>query len=109
MCLRPLAQRCPVEAVAIIPGPVVAALRINRHARQCVPEAECPQNACCIGAELNAGSHLAKSFRLLEQNRFDAALPKRQGERDAADPAARDQDFESTVGHDFLLTSSWTI
>src|SRR6516165_463925 len=101
--LRPLAERGPVEAVAIIPGPVVPSLGIDRHTRQCVTEAERPENACCIGAELNAGSNLSESLCLLEQERFDSALPERQRRSDAADPAARDQDFEMPVGHDFLL------
>jgi hypothetical protein len=54
--------------------------------------------ACCIGTELNAGYHLTESLRLLEQKRFDAALAQRQRQGDAADPAARDQDFETTMG-----------
>src|SRR5215510_5638448 len=103
MSLRPLAERCPVEAVAIVPGPIVPSLRKNRHTCQCVPEAERSQYPRCIGTELNASSNLSERLRLLEQKRLDAALPQRQGERDAADPAACDQDFESTLGHDFLL------
>src|SRR5262245_1295678 len=103
MRLRPLPERRPVEAVAIIPGPVVPALGIDGHACQCVPEAERPQNTRCVGTELNAGSNLTESLRLLEQKRLDAALPKRQGEGNAADPAARDQDLETTVGHELAL------
>src|SRR3954467_2907017 len=103
MRLRALAERRPVEAVAIIPGPVVPSLRIDDHTCQCLTEAERPENACCIGTKLNAGSNLTKSLRLLEQKRCDAAGPQRQRQGNAADPAARDQDFETTVGHDFLL------
>src|SRR6266568_3222195 len=102
MRLRPLAERSPVEAVAIVPGPVVPPLRVDRHTCQCVTEAERPENACRIGTELNAGSNLTEGLGLLEQKRFDAALAERQRQGDAADPAACDQDFETTVGHDFL-------
>src|ERR1700758_3693759 len=55
MRLRPLAERCPVEAVAIIPAAVVPPLRIDGHTRQRVTEAEGSQNAGCVGTELNAG------------------------------------------------------
>ena len=78
MRLRPLAERSPVEAVAIVPGPVVASFRIDGHTRQCVTEAERPENACCIGTELNAGSNLTESLGLLEQKRFNPALAERQ-------------------------------
>src|SRR5215831_16294792 len=105
MRFRPLAERRPVEAVAIVPGPVVPPLRINRHACQCIPEAEGPEHTRRIGTELNAGSNLSKGFCLLEQKGVNAALPERQGEGDAADPPTCDQDFETTVGH----ASSWTI
>src|SRR5215467_2712158 len=57
MLLRPLAERRPVEAVAIIPGPVVPSLRIDRHTGQGVAKAERPEHACGIGTELNAGSN----------------------------------------------------
>src|SRR5262245_13815567 len=108
MRLRSLAEWCPVEAAAIIPGPIVPSLRIDGHTCQCVTEAERPENPCSIGTELNAGSNLSESLRLLEQLRFDATLTKRQGRGDAANAAACDQDFETT--HDFLLdTSSRTI
>ena len=48
MRLRPLAERCPVEAVAIVPGAVVPSLRIDGHTRQCVTQAERPENRVAL-------------------------------------------------------------
>ena len=94
MRLRPLAERRVVEAVAGVPGAIVAPFRIVRDARQRIAEAERPQDARRVAADLEAGADLAEGRRLLEQLGRDAALPQRQQRRDAADAAARDQDFE---------------
>ena len=98
--LCPRAERRVVETVAIIPGAVVPSLGIDRHARQCLAEAERAQNPRGIGADLDASANLAKGFSLLEQQRLDAALPERQRGGDAADATAGDEDFELVARHE---------
>ncbi len=101
--LGPLAERRVVEPVAGVPGAIVAPFRIVGDARQRIAEAERPQDARCIAADLEAGADLRERRRLLEQLGLDAALPQRQQRRDAADAAARDQDLEIFLGHEAAL------
>src|SRR4249919_1450962 len=49
MRLRPLAERCVVEAFAFVPRTVVPSLRIDGHARERLTETERAQNPCRIG------------------------------------------------------------
>ena len=100
MRLRPLAERRVVEPVAGVPGAVVAPFRIVGDARQRIAEAERPQHPRGVAADLKAGADLAERRGLLEQLGLDAALAQRQQRGDAADAAARDQDFEFVASHD---------
>ena len=59
MRLRPLAERRVVEAVASVPGAIVASFRIVGDARQRIAEAERPQDPRRIAADLEAGADLA--------------------------------------------------
>ena len=61
MRFRALTERRVVEAVAGVPGAIVAALRIVGDARQRIAETERPQDARCIAADLEAGTDLAES------------------------------------------------
>ena len=102
MRLRPLAERRVVEAIAGVPGAIVAAFRTVDDARQRIAEPERPQDARRVAADLEAGADLGEGRRLLEQFGLDAALAQRQQRRDAADAAARDQDlslWSDTTGH----------
>ena len=78
LCLRACAERRVVEAVAIIPGAVVASLRIHAGARERLAEPERAQDAGGVGADLDAGANLAERFGLLEELGVDAARPQRQ-------------------------------
>ena len=89
--LRACAERRVVEAVAIIPGAVVASFRIHAGARERLAEPERTQDAGGVGADLDAGANLAERFGLLEELGVDAARPQRQQRREAADAAAGDK------------------
>jgi hypothetical protein len=88
------AQRGVVEAVAIVPGAVVASLRVDADARQRFAKPEHAQDAGGVGRELDAGAHLAERFGLLEQLGIDAARPQREQRSKSADAATGDEHFE---------------
>jgi hypothetical protein len=84
--LRLAAQRCPKEALAGVPGTVVAPLRTDGDPRQRLVQAQPPEHPRRIGAELDAGPDLSKCVRLLEQERIDAVPAQGKRRPDAADP-----------------------
>ena len=94
LCLRACAERGVIEAVAIVPGAVVASFRIHAGACQRLAEPERAQDAGGVGAELDAGADLAERFGLLEELGVDAARPQRQQRREATDAAAGDKHLE---------------
>ena len=89
--LRARAERRVVEAVAIIPGAVVACFRIHTDARQRLAEPERAQDAGGVGTELDAGANLTECFGLLEELGVDAARAKRQQRGETTDASAGDE------------------
>ena len=67
-------------------------------------QTERDQNACAVGAELNAGAELPQLRRLLEDLNADSALKHRQRRNQPADPGAGDQDFWWRRLHGLKLT-----
>jgi hypothetical protein len=66
MCFRPLAERCVVETIAVVPGAVVSSLRVTRDVCQRITETKRPQDPRCVAADLKAGAHLTEGGGLFE-------------------------------------------
>ena len=68
------AQQCP----AVLPTTLMNGFRPNGGPRQRVGEAEAVQNACGIGADLNAGSRFGQRMRLLVHVRVETRAEQGQ-------------------------------
>jgi hypothetical protein len=76
MCICPLAERSPEDALAGVPRTVVSPLGVDGDARQRPAQPQGPEYPGRIRTELDAGSDLPKGVRLLEQLGVDGPLPE---------------------------------
>jgi hypothetical protein len=103
MCLCPLAERSPEDALAGVPRTVVSPLGVDGDARQRPAQPQGPEYPGRIRTELDAGSDLPKGVRLLEQLGVDGPLPECESGGNSTDAATSDQDPEITPPHGFSV------
>src|SRR5882757_1132085 len=94
LCLLP--ERRVIEPLATVPAAIIAAVRIGRHALERLAKSKPEQDTRGIRRDLEARADLSERRRLFEQFDVDTALSQRQHRGDAADPAAGDENLQTS-------------
>jgi len=79
------------DAASVLPAPVDQLGRLGGHGSNLVEHAKAAQLPRRVGRQRHRRADLGQLRSLLENRRFQPALPERQGERQAADAAADDR------------------